>query len=61
MKGVYHYKVDTKKFSAKAFGDMADGMPDCSGADMYELNKAMAAKWVELVVGKAAERVGSGR
>ena len=38
---MYHYKVDTKGLSATAFGDMAEDMPECSGATMFELEKAI--------------------
>ena len=43
-KGSYHYKCTKgKTWTAKAFGDMADGMPECSGATMQELEAAMYA------------------
>jgi len=40
-KGTYHYKVDLKGLTAVAYGDMAEGMPECSGSTMAELEKAM--------------------
>merc|ERR1719199_195244 len=43
QKGTYHYKVDLKALTATAFGDMADGLPECSGSNMFELEKAMVA------------------
>ena len=39
--GVYHYKIDTKGLKATAYGDMAEDMPECTGASMHELEKAM--------------------
>ena len=40
-KGTYHYKVDLKALTAVAYGDMAEGMPECSGSTIAELEKAM--------------------
>ena len=44
-KGVYHYKcaASGSAWKATAFGDMAEDMPECEGASMYELEKAMVA------------------
>ena len=42
-KGVYHYKVNTKKLSAVPYGDMAEGLPECTGDSMFELEKAIVA------------------
>jgi hypothetical protein len=39
--GVYHYKVDIKALKATACGEMAEELPECSGASMSELEKAM--------------------
>lgn len=43
MAGTYHYKcvIENGSWSATAFGEMAEGMPECTGADMYNLEKAM--------------------
>ena len=41
QKGVYHYKVDVKKLTAVAMGEMAEELPECSGGTMSELEKAM--------------------
>eukprot|EP00315_Gephyrocapsa_oceanica_P032088 CAMPEP_0185423476 /NCGR_PEP_ID=MMETSP1365-20130426/12532_1 /TAXON_ID=38817 /ORGANISM="Gephyrocapsa oceanica, Strain RCC1303" /LENGTH=95 /DNA_ID=CAMNT_0028027343 /DNA_START=48 /DNA_END=331 /DNA_ORIENTATION=- len=42
-KGTYHYKVvsDGNGWTATAFGDMADGLPECTGATALEVEKAM--------------------
>ena len=39
--GCYQYKIDSKKFSAKPVGDMAEGMEEITGANMFELEKAI--------------------
>ena len=39
--GTYHYKISGLK--ATPFGDMAEGMPECEGANMYELENALVA------------------
>lgn len=43
VKGTYHYKCvsNGKEWTATAFGDMAEDMPECSAPDMYTLEKAM--------------------
>ncbi|KAL1530036.1 hypothetical protein AB1Y20_000961 [Prymnesium parvum] len=42
-KGTYHYKctVAGSGWKASPMGDMAEGMPDCEGPTMYDLEKAM--------------------
>jgi large subunit ribosomal protein LP1 len=47
-KGVYHYKVDMKALKATPYGDMAEELPACEGASMYELEKAMVAACAEI-------------
>merc|ERR1719498_2177296 len=44
-KGTYHYKVTISggSYSASAFGEMAEDMPDCSADSMFDLEKAMVA------------------
>ena len=42
-KGTYHYKIDLKSLKATPFGDMAEGMPECEGSSMFELEKAIVA------------------
>ena len=39
--GTYHYKITGLK--AAPFGDMAEGMPECEGATVYELENAIVA------------------
>jgi hypothetical protein len=41
MAGTYHYKIDTKALKAAPFGETAEGMPECSGATLSELEKAI--------------------
>ena len=39
--GTYHYKITGLK--AAPFGDMAEGLPECEGATVYELENAIVA------------------
>merc|ERR1719231_2008137 len=43
MAGTYHYKIAVAKGSLTAtpFGEMAEDMPECTGANFFELEKAM--------------------
>merc|ERR1719183_3324758 len=47
-KGVYMYKVDLKALTAAPYGDMAEKLSECSGEDMYSLEKAMVAACTEV-------------
>mmetsp|Transcript_2876 Transcript_2876/g.8803 ORF Transcript_2876/g.8803 Transcript_2876/m.8803 type:complete len:135 (-) Transcript_2876:420-824(-) len=42
-KGTYHYKValGSSGWTATPFGEMAEGLPECSGANAAEVEKAM--------------------
>ena len=42
-KGTYHYKINTKKLSAVPYGDMAEGLPEVSADNMFELEKQIVA------------------
>ena len=58
MKGVYQYKCKVKKgaYSATPYGDMAEGMPECSGSTMAELEAAMVAACDEKSVSNGVGR-----
>ena len=43
VKGTYQYKcvAGSNGWTATAMGEMAEGLPECSGADAYAVNKAI--------------------